>query len=64
MGCDYPMSIPMDGAGFTGGFLSAYDVLPEFYQVDGKVKFGLYCSTISVISKNTPSSTAAAKPPV
>ena len=29
MGCDYPMSIPMDGAGFTGGFLSAYDVLPE-----------------------------------
>ena len=40
MGCDYPMSIPMDGAGFTGGFLSAYDVLPEFYQVDGKVKFG------------------------
>ncbi len=38
--CDYPMSIPGDGLGMTGGFLSAYDVMPEFYQVDGKVKFG------------------------
>ena len=39
-GAEAPLMIGSDGTMLFGAFMTAYGILPEFFQVDGTVKFG------------------------
>lgn len=39
-GMKKPLLLTMNGYGFTGSFITAFGIYPEFYQIDGTVKYG------------------------